>query len=254
MGDPACAINPVLSTEINYLAVKNFCKTLSSGQRIIFASTCSVYGANNDILNEESPTNPLSVYAKTKLEAEKHVLAKHGIVFRLGTVFGLSDTYSRIRSDLVVNIMTIKAFTDKKIKVFGGMQWRPIISVNDVAYYLSETCERNDIKEGIYLLSRCNVCISGLGKLVAKTVHDITGNKIKVEHSDISFEDARNYQVDTAKANSTFIHKASINPDYEIRRICQLLIEKRIKNINDMVYNNGMYIKNFGESELVNVR
>ena len=60
-------------------------------------STCSVYGAQDGLLNETSPTNPLSTYASTKLKSEQHVLEKNGTIFRLGTVYGLGDEHSRLQ-------------------------------------------------------------------------------------------------------------------------------------------------------------
>ena len=69
VGDGACNINPRLTNKLNYDSVK-FLKKNFKG-KIIFFSTCSVYGAQNNILNEKSPTNPLSLYALTKLKSEK---------------------------------------------------------------------------------------------------------------------------------------------------------------------------------------
>ena len=82
-------------------------------------STCSVYGAQDGILNEDSDTSPLSSYATTKLNAEKYILDNGGTVFRLGTVFGVGDSYSRIRMDLVVNVLTMKAVKYGKINING---------------------------------------------------------------------------------------------------------------------------------------
>ena len=109
VGDPACSVDHKLTEEINYKAIKNFCEVVSPNKHLVFMSTCSVYGAQDGLLNEESSTNPLSSYASTKLQAEKHVLNLGGTVFRLGTVFGLGDTYSRLRMDLVVNVLTMKS-------------------------------------------------------------------------------------------------------------------------------------------------
>ncbi|MCK4613807.1 MAG: NAD-dependent epimerase/dehydratase family protein, partial [Thermoplasmata archaeon] len=105
VGDSACAQSPELTREINLNSIKRFLD--ATHRKIIFASTCSVYGAQHDVLNEESPTNPLSLYASTKLEAEKYVLENSGTIFRLGTVYGVGDRFSRIRLDLVVNVLTL---------------------------------------------------------------------------------------------------------------------------------------------------
>ena len=105
VGDGACAINPQLSAEINQYCVKWLSENYDG--RIIFTSTCSVYGAQKDILTEESLTDPLSIYAITKLAAEEYLKSKNALVFRLGTLFGVSDLFARLRLDLVVNILDV---------------------------------------------------------------------------------------------------------------------------------------------------
>ncbi len=145
VGDPACSVDPTLTEEINFKSIKNFCDVVLPNKHLVFMSTCSVYGAQEGLLNEESPTNPLSSYASTKLAAEKYILDKGGTVFRLGTVFGLGDTYSRLRMDLVVNVLTMKAVKENEITINGGEQWRPIIAVKDIAEYVTEACKPETI-------------------------------------------------------------------------------------------------------------
>ena len=79
VGDPACSVDPILTDDINYKAIKRICDRISSEKHLIFMSTCSVYGAQDGVLDEESPTNPLSSYASTKLKSEKHILEKNEI-------------------------------------------------------------------------------------------------------------------------------------------------------------------------------
>ena len=110
VGDGACSINPSLTDEINFQTLKKLCKIYK--KRIVFISTCSVYGAQNGILDENSSVNPLSHYASSKLKCEEILKNKNSIIFRLGTLFGVSDNYSRIRMDLVVNTLSAKAFFD----------------------------------------------------------------------------------------------------------------------------------------------
>ena len=90
VGDGACAQDPELTFEVNYQAVKRFLE--KTKRRIIFPSTCSVYGAQDGLLTEESATNPLSAYAESKLMAEKAVLDHGGIAFRLGRSSGSGIT------------------------------------------------------------------------------------------------------------------------------------------------------------------
>lgn len=137
--DPLCEIDPSATRSINYKGTVRMAKLAKEMgvKRFIFASSCSVYGAgNNLLLNEESPVNPVSLYAKAKLMAENELLKMADndftvTILRNATVYGLSE---RMRFDLVVNIMTLHAFKNKKIYISGGgEQWRPNVHVQDVS-------------------------------------------------------------------------------------------------------------------------
>lgn len=245
VGDPACSVDTNLTEEINYKSIRDFCDVVSPEKHLIFMSTCSVYGAQDGLLNEESPTNPLSAYASTKLKAEKHVLDLGGTVFRLGTVFGLGDTYSRLRMDLVVNVLTMKAVKDGEITINGGEQWRPIIAVKDIAEYVTEACEEK--YSGVFILSKENVIISQLGERISSLIPNT-----KVNYTEISFQDARNYKVDNTKSMETFKYKAKVTVEDEVSRMVKMFTEKRVINPEDRVYHNGAFLKNKKEkNELV---
>lgn len=158
VGDGACQLNPELTKSINQDSVSWLADNFNG--RIIFMSTCSVYGAQNIELDEKSSLNPLSLYAETKLEAEKSLKHKNAIIFRLGTLFGVGDLFSRIRLDLVVNILTVKAYTEGKISVFGGDQFRPLLHVKDVARAVKMNLESEH--RGVFNLHRQNVRIMDL--------------------------------------------------------------------------------------------
>lgn len=236
VGDPACSVDLELTEEINHLAIKNICENLKN-KHIIFMSTCSVYGAQDEMLNEVSSTNPLSAYATTKLMAEKYVREKNGTIFRLGTVYGIGDTYSRIRLDLVVNVLTMRASYDKKFNIFGGEQWRPLICVKDVAGYIEEAI-RNNIR-GTYILSEGNYTMRMLGNKMKEIIPDV-----EVEFTDISFQDARNYKVDNSKSLREFRYRPQYNINIEVKKMIKIFKENRIVNINEDIYHNGMFIKN----------
>jgi nucleoside-diphosphate-sugar epimerase len=242
VGDPACSVDNLITESINYNAVKNFCDNLKGDKKIIFMSTCSVYGAQDGILDETSPTSPLSSYASTKLRAEKHILAKNGTVFRLGTVFGLGDTYSRLRMDLVVNILTMKAVKDKEITINGGDQWRPIIAVRDIANYVVEACDRD--LPGIYVLSYKNTVIKELGEEIAKM---IPGTNIN--YTEVSFQDARNYQVSNQKSLKDFDYKPTASVASEVSKMIRLFQDGRIADPEDKAYHNGAFLKSKKEKQ-----
>ena len=236
VGDPACSVDPILTDDINYKAIKRICDRISSEKHLIFMSTCSVYGAQDGVLDEESPTNPLSSYASTKLKSEKHILEKNGTVFRLGTVFGLGDTYSRLRMDLVVNVLTMKAIKYGEITINGGEQWRPIIAVKDIAEYVTETAKFR--YPGLYILSKENVIIRDLGEKISNL---IPGTQIK--YTEISFQDARNYRVDNSKSLSTFKYKPTTTVEDEVLRMVKIFKEERVQDPEDSIYHNGSFIK-----------
>lgn len=234
VGDGACAQDPDLTYEINTNAPKRF---LQSAQRpIIFPSTCSVYGAQEGLLTEKNLARPLSVYAETKLKAEEEVLAHGGMAFRLGTLFGLGDSYSRLRLDLVVNVLTLKALTTEKITVFGGDQWRPILAVRDVACYFVEAVEhfRNDV----FNIALKNVRIRDLAEDFRSVFPGL-----QVEYVDRTFEDLRNYRVSTEKAEAFFKFRPQISVRHEIEVMHNVLREGRIKNPSQPIYYNANYVK-----------
>lgn len=235
VGDPACSVDPVLTDEINHIAIKNICDQLPVQKHVIFMSTCSVYGAQTEMLDEESPTNPLSLYASTKLQAEKYVKERNGTIFRLGTVYGLGDTYSRIRLDLVVNVLSMKSVYDKKINIFGGEQWRPLICVKDISGYILEAIVKNI--RGTYILSEGNYTMKMLGELIGDMFPDV-----KVEFTNISFEDARNYMVNNVKAENAFKFQPTHDIQDEIEILRNLFEEHRIRNVKDTAFHNGNYI------------
>ena len=236
VGDGACSINPVITNQVNFESVENLAKNFNG--KIVFFSTCSVYGAQDNILDENSNTNPLSVYASTKLSAEKILLNKNSLIFRLGTLFGIGDTFSRIRMDLVVNVLTAKAITEKKLTVFGGRQFRPLLHVKDAARMIILATESE--KTGIYNLHSENIKIIDLAERVKKKFENVL-----IEKVDIKFQDARNYRVngDKLKKDFDFVPKYSVEDG--VTEIKKNIFEKRIKDINDPRYTNQKYLEIF---------
>ena len=236
VGDGACSINPNLTEEINFKTLKKLSKIYK--KRIIFISTCSVYGAQDGLLDENSSVNPLSHYAISKLKSEQLLKNKNAIIFRLGTLFGISDDYSRIRMDLVVNTLCAKAFFEKKLSVFGGEQYRPLLHVKDVARAIMIAIKSK--KTGIYNLSHSNMKIIEIAKFIQKQFKNT-----KIIRTKIKFQDARNYKVSNKKATKDLAFKALYNLDYGIKELKILLNEKRIKNFNDPRYTNQKYLEIF---------
>mgnify|MGYP001423592615 FL=1 len=236
VGDGACSINPSITNDINFKSVEFLSNNFRG--KIIFFSTCSVYGAQNDVLNEDSKTNPLSVYASTKLQAEKLLLNNDALIFRLGTLFGVGDLFSRIRMDLVVNVLTAKAILEKKLTVFGGAQYRPLLHVKDAARIIRDSILSKN--KGIYNLHLENIKIIDLAEKIQKHFKDV-----EIEKVNIKFQDARNYRVDGSKLKKDFdfVPKYSVNDGIE--EVKNLILENRIKDVNDPRYTNQKYLEIF---------
>lgn len=237
VGDGACSINPTLTHEINSETVKNLVKNFNG--KIIFLSTCSVYGAQEGVLDENSEVNPLSEYASSKLIAEKYLEESDAIIFRLGTLFGISDQFSRIRLDLVVNILTTKALVDKKMSVFGGDQWRPLLHVKDVANAIEHNIS-SDTK-GIFNLHYKNFKIIEIAEKIKEKIPDVS-----IETTPLPFQDARNYQVSSDKLKRETGFEASIELTQGIEEMYNLISSNRIKDIYDPRYSNQNFLQTYG--------
>ena len=91
VGMPACKAQPQATVDINYKQVKNITEIAAKNQMVLIPNTNSQYGSSTELITEESPFKPLSLYAETKCDAEKSVLdSGNGIAMRLATVFGMS--------------------------------------------------------------------------------------------------------------------------------------------------------------------
>jgi nucleoside-diphosphate-sugar epimerase len=233
VGDPACALNPDVSIQINQDSVKWLTEHFNG--RIIFLSTCSVYGARDGVLDENSPTNPLSVYATTKLEAEKYLADKNALIFRLGTLFGVGDVFSRIRLDLVVNTLAVRAFNVGKITVFGGDQFRPLLHVCDAAKTIVENLTTKHT--GIHNLHRQNVRIVDLAYQVRNHFPDLI-----IESVERKFEDTRNYRVSSDKAKTALGFNPIHSIDSGIEEIKSLLEQGRLRDIENPRYTNQKFL------------
>ena len=220
VGDPVCSIDPRISEEINTTALANFVKNYTG--KLIFISTCSVYGAQDKLLDESAATNPLSVYASTKLASEELLVDRPDtLILRLGTLFGVGDNWSRLRLDLAVNVLTQKAFDDHELEMFGGEQWRPFLHVKDVGNVIAMNL--TNFRSGTFNLASINLTIA---ELVDKILQYIPN--INIKSTPLAFQDARNYRVSSAKANSQLNLPEFISIETGIKEIISILEEGRI--------------------------
>ena len=238
VGDSACSLNPNLTLKTNVESVRYLVTNFK--KRVIFLSTCSVYGAQDGILDELSNLNPLSLYAESKIQAEEIIQTNSDnyLIFRLGTLYGISDTYSRLRADLVVNILTMRAFFNKQIEVFGGPQYRPLLHVKDVGSLISNSI--NSTKSGIYNLHSENLNILEIAEKVCDQVKNVV-----LQKTDISFQDARNYKVSSEKAIKDLGFTPSLLVTDGIREILELVSDGRIPDVNNPRFSNANALERF---------
>jgi nucleoside-diphosphate-sugar epimerase len=234
VGDGACALDPLLTEQINLESLKWVVRHFD--RRLVFMSTCSVYGAQDGVLDEDSPVNPLSVYAKTKVEAEKVVASADCITFRLGTIFGIGDRFSRLRLDLVVNTLTVKACLYRRMSVYGGAQYRPLLHVRDVAEAIVPNITTRH--RGVYNLVACNMTILQAAEKIAELVPGVA-----IERTEIKFQDARNYQVSGARAERTFGFTPRLTIYDGIREIKEVTEQGRIGDIYNTRYSNAEFLR-----------
>lgn len=232
VGDSACELNPEETIKSNYLATKLFAEVCKYSQinRFIFASTCSVYGAAKprQLLTETSKLNPVSLYAQMKLKSEHGLLELEDdnfspTILRMGTLYGDSP---RMRFDLVVNILTIKALKEKQFKIFGGNQWRALCSVDDAADAYIQCLESpiKEVKGQVFNIATSNMQIKQIGNIICK---QIPSAKMIVEKDK---KDVRNYCVSGDKAQRIL--------DFEgIDTVEDIVIDIRLKVKNNDYYN-----------------
>jgi nucleoside-diphosphate-sugar epimerase len=133
VGAPLCDRDPVAAETTNLGAIRMMLRHLSPAQRILIPTTNSGYGVGSKgkLCTEETPLSPISLYGRTKVEAESAVLARaNSVSFRLATVFGMSP---RMRIDLLVNDFVYRAVQDRFVVLFEGHFKRNYIHIRDVA-------------------------------------------------------------------------------------------------------------------------
>ena len=225
VGDPACALNPDLTMRTNVRTIESLVKHYDG--QIIFPSTCSVYGAQEGVLTEESPFNPLSLYAESKILGEKILLESGNPVqiFRLGTLFGLSDAFARLRVDLVLNVLTIRAVLEGKMSVFGGDQYRPLLHVRDVATAMVPQIGSD--RTGVFNIHSENMKILDLAEKIRGHVPNS-----EIEVTETSFQDSRNYMVSSQKLIDTHGFAPRFSIDEGIEEVADVVRSRRNRNVN----------------------
>ena len=231
VGAPLCEKNKKEAVSTNFEAIKKILTNLSAKNKLIYLTTNSGYGIGekNKYCNEESPLKPMSLYGKTKCDAEIEVMKlKNTISFRLATVFGASY---RMRSDLLVNNFVQRAVNDNFIDVYEPNFRRNFIHIRDVVRGIIYSIKNFDkLKSDIFNLGLSSANITKIG-LVKKIKKQINTLKIKVIKNK-SDPDKRDYFVSNKKIEKKGF-KASISLDQGINELIQVFNNNKKKIINN---------------------
>jgi nucleoside-diphosphate-sugar epimerase len=233
VGMPACKANPELTVAVNYQQVADIVEVLRDDQKLILPNTNSQYGSSDSIITEESPFNPLSLYAKTKCDAENTMLAKgNGVSLRLATVFGVSP---RMRTDLLVNDFVYKSVVDGYLVLFEAHFKRNYIHVQDIARTFQFIIENYDKCKGhAFNVGLSTANLSKL-ELAEKIKSHIPSLVIKQDDFKEDF-DKRNYIVSNEKLEALG-WKPIYDLDYGIKQLIsayKIVINKNNQNFTNL--------------------
>ncbi len=245
VGDPACALDENLTLEINLMAARMIAEIAKGCQvkRFVFASTCSVYGASDEVLNENSSLNPLSLYARSKIASER-VLQEMAdahfkpVILRFGTIFGFSG---RTRFDLVVNLLAAKAVVEDQITLFGGDQWRPFVHVQDAARAVCLAVEAPaDCVENQILnvgADDQNYTLLQVGELIRKLVPTA-----QISDAD-GGSDHRNYRVSFARIRRQLNFQPEWTLERGVTQVISAINSGLVQDYRDARYSNVKFLR-----------
>ena len=248
VGDPACAVDPELTIDVNLTATKLVGEIAKACgvKRFIFASSCSVYGACDDVVDERSQFNPQSLYAKTKVASEAVLAPLNDDDFavtclRFATVYGISG---RARFDLVINLLCAKAVRDGVITVFGPEQWRPFVHVEDVARAIAMVQEapiKEVAGEAFNVGSDAqNYTLGQAADLIQSQVPDA---EILVDEH---FTDTRNYRVTFGKIHARLGFEPAWTLERGISQVIAMVRSNRVGHYSLPTYSNVLRLKECG--------
>ncbi|MFN8462564.1 MAG: NAD(P)-dependent oxidoreductase [Anaerolineales bacterium] len=249
VGFPACqAVGKQVAWKYNVDSTKMVYEQAADlgVERFVFASTYSNYGLSPDgkPVTEESPLNPQSLYAETKIAAEEFLLNQKDsptapLLFRFATLYGLSP---RTRFDLIVNQFVLEAFTKRTLVIYQRGYSRSFVHIRDVArgVIMGLEAEQSKIRGQIFNLGTDNGNYSkdDIVALVRKRMPEV-----EIEYKDLTFGgDMRDITVSFAKIKSVLGFDTTLDVDDGIRELLFALKTGLIQNPTDTRYRNAQFI------------
>src|SRR5579884_940674 len=249
VGDPACALDEDLTIDINVTATKLIAEVAKGHgvNRFIFASSCSVYGASDGVLDERSDLKPVSLYARSKMACERLLSSMSSGAFsvvslRFGTIYGLSG---RTRFDLVVNLLTAKAIVEGEMTVAGGSQWRPFLHVEDAAraVLLALDAPLSSVQGRVFNVGSDaqNYTIAEVGRLVASMVPDA-----RLIETNLPDSDRRNYRVSFAKIRDELGFAPRWTLETGVAQVIDALLTGKVADYRDAKHSNVKFLNEQG--------
>jgi len=235
--DPSFELDPELGKSINFDAFFNVIEAAKANKvkRFIYASTSSVYGlkAETNVV-EDASLEPLTDYSKYKAECEKALQKEdmEWVIVRPATVCGYAP---RLRLDVVVNILTIHALVNKKIKVFGGRQMRPNINIKDMVrvYEMLLEAPSEKIQRQVFNAGYQNLPVGEIANMVKK----LCGKDVEMET--VETDDNRSYHINSDKINQVLGFKPEFTVEHAIQSLVEAFKAGLIKDgLNNPLYHN----------------
>lgn len=239
--DPAAELYPELTEKINFCATQALAETArAKGIRFIFSSSCSVYGKAENEASEDSPLNPLTVYALSKAKCEQALKELSNdswapVILRNGTLFGYS---ARMRFDLVVNIFSLYSTLYNEIKIFGeGKLWRPFLHVSDCARAFIYFLEKPSLGYRCYNIAHENLRVIDLAGIFQRI-----NPHLRITHINTADEDSRDYRVSTRRMQGEGF-ETRLGIEFGAEEIIEAIISGLIQDPESIYYRNAKWLK-----------
>lgn len=250
-------LNSELTNDINFLATIRLANIAKKAgvERFIYSSSCSTYGVNTDVVTEDSPLEPLTAYAKSKVDSEKELLKIEdetfsSVILRNATAYGISASQ---RLDIVVNNLTCSAFTTGKVKLMSdGTAWRPLIHVEDMAnaFIACLKSKKERVSGQIFNVGSNDENFSV--REIAETVESMIPNS-KLTYSENANKDSRSYKVNFDKIKNQLEFKTKWTLKDGIKQIYEVIKKKEFseKDFQDKKFYRVAYIKWLIENSII---